>query len=375
MIYVQHLLGIGHLRRALVLAAAIADAGLQADLVTGGMPVFSPSPPGVKLHQLPPVRSLDGSFDKLVDESDKPIDEMWKMRRRDRLLALFIALSPHAIITETFPFGRRMMRFELLPLLEAASRRAATPLLATSIRDILQPKSKPGRNAEICALVNKYYDKILVHGDERVATLGSTFPLAGEVADKTCYTGYITEAGRTETGTDNGDGEVLVSAGGGAAGLPLLKTALAARSMSTLNQSTWRLLVGGNIGRYSFEQLRESASAGIVVERNRTDFAALLKRCTVSISQAGYNTAIDVLKSGARAVMVPFAKEGEIEQTLRARLLRQRDRIVAVDEENLTPEALAVAVDRAAKMPKQKTDFKLDGASVSAQLLVRWLDA
>jgi len=39
MIYVQHLLGIGHFRRALFLAQALAGQGFKVDLVSGGMPV------------------------------------------------------------------------------------------------------------------------------------------------------------------------------------------------------------------------------------------------------------------------------------------------------------------------------------------------
>jgi hypothetical protein len=38
----------------------------------------------------------------------------------------------------------------------------------------------------------------------------------------------------------------------------------------------------------------------VIVERARADFPALLARATVSVSQAGYNTALDVLRSGAR---------------------------------------------------------------------------
>ena len=36
--YVQHLLGIGHLRRAAVLARALADGGFDVLLVSGGAP-------------------------------------------------------------------------------------------------------------------------------------------------------------------------------------------------------------------------------------------------------------------------------------------------------------------------------------------------
>ena len=169
MIYVQHLLGIGHLRRIWFLACALADNNIQVDLVTGGMPVSDLVYRNIRVHQLPPVRSLDGRFDRLVNELGEGIDEAWKNNRRDRLLALFDRIKPRMLITETFPFGRRMMRFELIPLLQAAKQSTCPPIMVSSIRDILQPKSKHGRNEEVLNWVQSYYDHILIHGDQNIA--------------------------------------------------------------------------------------------------------------------------------------------------------------------------------------------------------------
>ena len=170
MVYVQHLLGIGHLRRTSFLCNALEKNNFKVNLITGGMPISAPLNPGIKIHQLPPVRSLDGSFGNLVDADNKPIDNRWKEHRRDQLLAIFDDVSPEALITETFPFGRRMMSFELLPLLKAARQQSSSPLVISSIRDILQPKSKANRNEEIRQLIDEYYDRILIHGDERLLT-------------------------------------------------------------------------------------------------------------------------------------------------------------------------------------------------------------
>jgi len=375
MIYVQHLLGIGHFRRALFLAQSLAEKNFAVDLVSGGMPVSNLKPGNVNFHQLPPLRSLDSSFAQLLDVNGKPINDNYRQQRRNRLLEIFDLISPDAVITETYPFGRRMMRFELLPLLNAIRQRSKPPLLIASIRDILQPKTKANREQEILELVDGYYDRILVHGDESMARLADTFSLASELVQKTFYTGYICEPVSDITADKTGDDEVLVSGGGGVVSLQLLKTALEARPLSRLDQNTWRLLAGFNIDEDDFDQLQDQAGNGIIVERNRSDFQALLRQCAVSVSQAGYNTTMDILGSGARAVMVPFSDSGELEQTIRARLLQQHGRVITLDEQNLTANSLAQAVNFASEMPKLSMKLKMDGARVSADLLQDWLYA
>jgi len=375
MIYVQHLLGIGHLQRVSLLCNALKRNKFDVDLVTGGMSVSTPLQPEVNVHQLPPVRSLDSRFDNLVDEYNKPIDEQWKKRRCGQLLTLFNNLSPDALITETFPFGRRMMRFELLPLLKAARRHPGTPVIISSIRDILQPKTKPARDDEIRQLIDEYYDRILIHGDARLATLADTFSLAAEMAHKIAYSGYISQPETIDLQTSDGENEVVVSGGGGVASLPLLKCAIRARPLSAMHHLTWRLLAGPNIDQRSFDQLKKIAGKETIIERNRPDFSSILNNCAVSVSQAGYNTVVDILKSDARAVMVPFSDTGEVEQILRAKLLQKNNRIVALAQDDLTPQSLATAIDNAVAMAQQTIDVDLDGAECSAELLNEWLNA
>src|SRR3546814_13259451 len=56
LLYVQHLLGIGHIRRAAVLARAFHRAGLKVVFVTGGFPVRGLALDGGEVVQLPPAR-------------------------------------------------------------------------------------------------------------------------------------------------------------------------------------------------------------------------------------------------------------------------------------------------------------------------------
>ena len=177
--YVQHLLGIGHLARASRVAAALVRGrfrGDDGDRRNAGSAAFPA--PAFDHVALPAVSSASEAFSGLVDADGKPVDETFKQRRRDLLLDTLRDRRPDIVIIEAFPFGRRQMRFELLPLLDAIASLDPRPRLVTSIRDLLQERVKPGRNEETVELLNRHFDLVMVHGDPAFARLEDTFALA-----------------------------------------------------------------------------------------------------------------------------------------------------------------------------------------------------
>jgi predicted glycosyltransferase len=375
-LYVQHLLGIGHLARAAAIARALLERGLEVTFATGGAPVAECMPAGARIVQLAPASAADLTFRTLLDACGRPVDEAWKAARRQALLAAWREARAQVLLTELFPFGRRQMRFELLPLLEAASAARPRPVIAASVRDILGGGQKdPARQDEMLELVERYYDRVLVHGDPRVVRFDLTFRHAARLGARLHYTGFVAE--RPAAPAPDAAGEVLVSAGGGAVGARLLETAIRARRLSALADRTWRVIAGANLPQTAFESLadiaRAEGGAGIALERFRADFRSRLAACALSVSQAGYNTLMDVLAAGARAVVVPFAGGGETEQRVRARLFAARGLVEALDEEELAPRTLADAIARALARPAPRADaVDLDGARASAALVAGW---
>lgn len=372
--YVQNLLGIGHLRRAAVLAKAMSEAGLKVDFVAGGMPVAGLDFGGARLVQLPPVRSADERFSALLDGEGRPIDEAWRQRRRAALLEAFAASDPDALMIELYPFGRRAFRFELQPLLEAASARPGRPAILCSVRDILVEKAKPGRAEEAAELVERHFDAVLVHGDPSVAAFSASFPAAERIAERLRYTGYVVEEARAEAAASGPapEGEVLVSAGGGAVGRPLVEAALAARPLSAARGLPWRLVLGPQYPEPEASRLLAEAGPGLAVERFRPELAQLFGRCALSISQAGYNTVLELVSAGARAIVVPFSAGAESEQAARARLLERRGLLTVVEEAMLAPDTLAAAIDRALTRPRPNPGggLRLNGARETAAFLL-----
>lgn len=371
-IYVQHLLGIGHLKRAALLARALAAQGLPVTLVSGGLPVQGLALEGVRFVQLPAASAADLSFRTLVDENGRAVDDAWKRNRAAVLLDAWRALEPRVLVLELYPFGRRQMRFELLPLLAAADAAPRRPSILCSVRDILGAQKSRERQQETLELVERYFDRVLVHGDPAVIRFERSFPGAARIAARIDYTGYVVDS--VNSGGAAGKGEVIVSAGGGAVGARLLETAIRAKPLTTLRDRTWRILAGSNLPEEEFRKLAACAG-GVELERARPDFTTLLANCELSVSQAGYNSLLETVQARARAVVVPFAGGNETEQTLRARCFAERGLLEVIEETALSPPALAAAIDRAARKPRPMPDaIDLDGARKSAALIARWAE-
>ena len=371
--YVQHLLGIGHLRRTATLARNMVRSGMDVTVVSGGHKIDIDLG-GARIVQLPATRATDLFFKTLVDEDGNQIDDDWRARRAEKLLEIWRESQPDILITELFPFGRRQMRFELLPLLEAAKHAEKPPLIISSVRDILVAQTKPGRNDEMLELVERYFDKVIVHGDPALISLDKTFPHTARIADKITYTGYVVDRTGVRGGEDApGAGEVIVSSGGGAVGTALLKTAMQARALSSAKDRTWRVMVGATVENPVFDELASLAPEGVIVERARLDFTTLLMNCALSISQGGYNTVMEILHAKCRAVIVPYAGGVETEQTMRAELLAAKGALHIADENGLSPEILAHKIDEALTGPSSSAQIDVSGAETSVRLLQDWM--
>jgi predicted glycosyltransferase len=152
-----------------------------------------------------------------------------------------------------------------------------------------------------------------------------------------------------------------------------LSTALDARRRGCLADLTWRLLAGPNLPEQAFERLAEALPDNVILERYRREFPHMLRRCRLSVSQAGYNTVLDILAAGARSVVVPFASERETEQQLRAERLAACGVLDLIPEAQLTAAGLAHAIERAIKRDRRMISVDMGGAHRSATLIANMI--
>jgi predicted glycosyltransferase len=169
--------------------------------------------------------------------------------------------------------------------------------------------------------------------------------------------------------------EILVSGGGSGAALPLFEMAIAAARLES--ERRWRILVGRGLAEADFARLRASAPSNAIVERARPDFPALLARCALSISQAGYNTVLDLVAAECPAIVVPFDEGAETEQGIRAEAMARAGLALCLrmtGDNALTPEALASAVESALQAGRPRPlSVDRNGAGAVAGIVTRLL--
>ncbi len=377
--YVQHLLGVGHVKRAAAIARAAAET-VDLHVALGGEPVALADFGRATVHQLPSARAEDLSFQVLVDADGRPIDDQWRNLRKMALLDLAATVDPAVLLVEHYPFGRGKFAFELLPLFELMRVKADRRILC-SVRDVLVEKGETAKSDKIVRLVRQWFDGVLVHGDAAVIPFAATFPSACKIENLLRYTGYVVDgsdpAAQGLTARDP-SAEIVVSIGGGAVGQELLQAALIAAQSGALAPRHWRLLAGNNLAESVFQDLRKQAAGDsrITVERARPDFRALLSRAGLSISQAGYNTVMDILMAGVPALVVPFAAEAESEQLFRAREFERRGLLSVLEEGNMTASSLVDAAGRAlARSQVLPGKINLGGARGTAAALAMFAGA
>ncbi|MGI9364305.1 MAG: glycosyl transferase, partial [Rhizobiaceae bacterium] len=179
--YFLHLLGVGHVFRATRLIEGLKRHGFCIDVIYGGQKLPNVTIDADSIHYLSPIRATDNSYETILDSNNKPLDRPFQDRRSREILKIFERLSPDIVLTEAYPFGRRMVRYELQALLEAARIRRPRPLVVSSVRDILQERRKAERIEETRTLINRYFDQILVHSDPEIIKLDATCPLVDQI--------------------------------------------------------------------------------------------------------------------------------------------------------------------------------------------------
>jgi predicted glycosyltransferase len=368
----QHSVGLGHLVRSFALAAALAERFRVVLLCGGSVPSSLRPPPDIELVELPPLGiGPDGAF--ASHDARLTLEDARALRRR-MILRTLRSLRPEAVVIELFPFGRAKFAGELLPLLEEARGQAPRPpLVACSLRDILVGRrdNQAAHDDRACRIANRYLDAVLVHSDPHFARLEDSFALRSRLRVPVHYTGFVQPGSGPRP--LRRERRLVISAGGGLVGEALLTAA--ARAHSSLARETGlrvTMIAGPFLPESAWRRVVAAARSGderIELLRTVTDLGTELRSARASISQCGYNTAIEILAARVPALVVPFATPEEDEQTVRARRLAELGAVRMLDPGLLQPRVLATEVRRLLDFRPRPLALDVEGAEGTARML------
>jgi predicted glycosyltransferase len=381
MFYCQHVLGMGHFIRSAEIVRRLSEFDVY--FLNGGeiIPGFE-LPSAVETINLPPIRA-DAEFRDVHTIGDGVCLDEIKAIRKKRIIDEYERVKPDILVIELFPFGRLRFADELMPLLERAKFAGGSTKVVCSLRDILVSKREQRQFEEdACRIVNRYFDLLLVHSDPRFQRLEETFPRVADLKCPVIYTGFVkqtVESGPIADLPDAGLGEktILVSIGGGRVGVELIDCAIEAGVRMT-GRLMHRMFVftGPYLPDAEFRRLQSKVEGapGIRLGRYTPRFISYLRRADLSISMAGYNTCMNVIATGARAIVYPFTGNNNEEQSIRAEKLSALGIVNVIRPRHLKPETLAEMIVRVLSKPEPVVGIPvldLDGAGKTAVELAK----
>jgi predicted glycosyltransferase len=376
--YCQHSVGLGHLVRSWTIAEALSSV-FHVVFVSGGEPPAGITPPaGIEMVMLPPLeQTATGTL--VTTESGMSVADA-QQRRAQLLLHTLRRTSPAVVLVELFPFGRAKFANEILPVLAYAVSGARRPLVVCSLRDLLVGGRRNQQEYDERAkrIAEAYFDAVLVHSDPRLATLEETFKPHAPLRVPVIYTGFVSAASPSMPPPAAGRSGIVVSAGGGRVGGPLFGAALDAHEMTPASQRLpMRIVTGPFLPDAEYDALASRAAAfpDLTIERSVPTLRPYLEMAAVSVSQCGYNTALDLLQTRVPALVVPFAEGREDEQRARATRLEILRTLRVLDSTAVNGARLVHEIAATRAFQPRPLALEMDGAAEARRAITSLLAA
>ena len=344
-LYSHDTMGLGHVRRNLLIAQALASSALDPAilLIAGSSQANSfQVPRGVDSITLP-------AFHKSVDGTYAPRNIRLSVRRLATLRARTIraalaSFDPDLLIVDKVPWGALG---ELTPALTALKARGRARCVL-GLRDVLDEPAVVRREwteQENDRAIREHYSAIWVYGDRRVYDQAKEYRFSAEVSSRLTYTGYLDQrvrldghAGESPLLLPPGE-RILCTVGGGQDGGAILEAFAGASLPAGANGI---MLAGPFMRGRTLQQVRRMASTNdrLMLLDFVPEAAELMNRADRVVTMGGYNTIAEVLSFGKRALVVPRVTPRR-EQLIRTERLSRLGLVDLLHPDRLTSAAIS----------------------------------
>ena len=365
-LYSHDTVGLGHMRRNLLIASALASGPLEAAIlmIAGNSHANAFSPPtGVDSVTLPALhKNAEGGYGS--GRLPLSLQRLVTLRARTVRAALE-AFDPHLLIVDKVPRGALG---ELMPALELLKARGRCRCVL-GLRDVLDEPEivrDEWAQAQNDNAIDEHYAAVWVYGDPKVYDVAHEYGFSSTVCSRMTYTGYLDQHARLVPPPEAAPGtltglpaapNIVCSVGGGQDGACVAQ-AFAAADLP--RRSSAVLLTGPFMPPQTRHQLTRASRCNgrLLVLGFVTEATRLVASADRVVVMGGYNTIAEVLSFGKTALVVPRVKPRR-EQLIRAERLQRLGLLDVLHPERLGPEAISrwLASSRREAPPRTAVDL------------------
>ena len=367
---------IGQLQRSIEVARQLSGLFNVTILVDDEDPMFADVPKSVRIQSIPalPLDPNSNVFEFSRSEQFRASI----IGRRDLLLKTFEDLKPRVIIIDDFPFNQHRLQGEVLPLIERAHNGIYGDSLVVCTTDgIMVDDSANGedRADNAAALLAKYFDMVIVQSDPVFARLEEFFQPKNTLQTPVYHSGFVTpEDTNTSLDVTDGGDAILVSAGDGRFGGVLFRAAVEAQQVLwPMSERPMKIVAGPRLPEDEWQDLlvRTKGMDGLVLTRLVDDMRAEMAWSRCSVSQCGYNTALNAITTQTPSLFVPCQDGERQEQIVRAQRLVYWGGGRLLLPHHLNSATLTHEINQLLQFQPRRIRFDMDGAANAVNLIER----
>jgi predicted glycosyltransferase len=356
--------GLGHLRRNTNVATKfVQEAPGSSVLMLTGCPPGNPLllPKGIDFIKVPSLIKIDTGV--YAPHGLRVSRQKAKAIRASVILSAVMQFEPDVLLVDHVPSGTYG---ELLPTLQMLKGLDDPPVIVLGLRDIIDAPNvvrELWRKEMIYQTIRKYYDEVLIYGCKEIFDAGLHYGLIAEFRGKVTYSGYVCSQeppkSREQVRADlrlRRQNLVVVTAGGGHDGYPLMQSCLDAFHLIGRDSRFEAVFITGPLmDPDQREQLRVQARGlGARVFTCVEDVPSFINAADLVITMAGYNSLCEVVSLRRKALVMPRLGP-RAEQRMRAELFQQKGLIDVLHPQEVSAKNLAHRIIE----DLERTDFPL----------------
>lgn len=374
-IHCQYVYGIGHFVRTLELAKGLSQQ-FCVFILNGGeiVPNFE-IPPEINMIQLPAIYKEENADTLSPVDSKYSIEECFE-RRKYIITDLLSNLKPDLLITEHFPFGL-LFKDEVIELISNVKFFNSKVKIICSVRDIIESSNGGKYDKTTVELLNRWYDMVLIHGDQNCIHLKRSFPRYNDILIPVYHTGYIVKNHSTILKVDNPIPIILASIAGGRLGKELLRELISNHSF-IYKSIKHKLILFSGAFESNFDELKREITAlkSSKIELNvfdRKSYLDIFSKADLVISLGGYNSVIESISNGKKLLVYQREfTQGNKEQDLRIRLFKDLGLLNVIYPNDFSSNTIVESIRKSLDFNiDRNVKINLNGTECSSDLILK----